>query len=78
VAFDWEHVAEIVQRAYPASGERPRVILAGGLRPENVAQAIKALQPWGVDVASGVEAAPGKKDSEKLRAFIEAARAASR
>ena len=78
VAFDWEHVAEIVQRAYPASGERPRVILAGGLRPENVAQAINALQPWGVDVASGVEATPGKKDSEKVRAFIAAARAASR
>ncbi|HEY1744241.1 MAG TPA: phosphoribosylanthranilate isomerase [Granulicella sp.] len=78
VAFDWEHVAEIVQRAYPSSGERPRVILAGGLRPENVAQAIKALQPWGVDVASGVEETPGKKDSEKVRAFIAAARAASR
>ena len=78
VTFDWEHVAEILQRAYPSSGERPRVILAGGLRPENVAQAIKALQPWGVDVASGVEAAPGKKDPEKVRAFIAAARAASR
>lgn len=78
VTFDWEHVAEILQRAYPPSGERPRVILAGGLRPENVAQAIKALQPWGVDVASGVEATPGKKDPEKVRAFIAAARAASR
>jgi len=78
VTFDWEHVAEILQRAYPSSGERPRVILAGGLRPENVAQAIKALQPWGVDVASGVEVTPGQKDSEKLRAFIAAARAASR
>ena len=78
VVFDWEHVAEILQRAYPFSGERPRVILAGGLRPENVAQAIKALQPWGVDVASGVEATPGKKDPEKVRAFIAAARAASR
>jgi phosphoribosylanthranilate isomerase len=78
VRFDWEHVAEILRRAYPSSGERPRVILAGGLRPENVAQAIKALQPWGVDVASGVEAAPGKKDPEKVRAFIAAARAASR
>ena len=78
VTFDWEHVAEILQRAYPSSGERPRVILAGGLRPENVAQAIKALQPWGVDVASGVEATPGKKDPEKVRAFIAAARAESR
>ena len=78
VVFDWEHVAEILQRVYPSSGERPRVILAGGLRPENVAQAIKTLQPWGVDVASGVEATPGKKDPEKVRAFIAAARAVSR
>ena len=78
VTFDWEHVAEILRRAYPPFGEKPRVILAGGLRPENVAQAIKALQPWGVDVASGVEAAPGKKDPERVRAFIAAARAASR
>ena len=78
VTFDWEHVAEILRRAYPSLGERPRVILAGGLRPENVAQAIRALQPWGVDVASGVEATPGKKDPEKVRAFIAAARAASR
>jgi phosphoribosylanthranilate isomerase len=75
VTFDWEHVAEILRRAYPSAGERPRVILAGGLRPENVAQAVTALQPWGVDVVSGVEAAPGKKDPEKVRAFLAAARA---
>jgi phosphoribosylanthranilate isomerase len=48
------------------------IILAGGLTPGNVAQAIKAVQPAAVDVASGVEAAPGKKDPEKLRAFFEA------
>ncbi|MBI4794657.1 MAG: phosphoribosylanthranilate isomerase [Deltaproteobacteria bacterium] len=48
------------------------IILAGGLTPENVAQAIATAQPQAVDVASGVEAAPGKKDPEKLRAFIEA------
>jgi phosphoribosylanthranilate isomerase len=78
VVFDWERVAEILQRAYPPPGKRPRVILAGGLRPENVAQAIKTLQPWGVDVASGVEATPGKKDPVKVRAFLAAARAASR
>jgi phosphoribosylanthranilate isomerase len=48
------------------------IILAGGLNPENVAQAITIAQPEAVDVASGVEAAPGKKDPEKLRAFFEA------
>jgi phosphoribosylanthranilate isomerase len=46
-----------------------RVILSGGLHPENVAQAA-ALRPYGVDVASGVEAAPGIKDAAKLRSFI--------
>ncbi len=48
------------------------IILAGGLTPENVAQAIATAQPQAVDVASGVEAAPGKKDPEKLRAFFPA------
>ena len=48
------------------------VILAGGLNPANVAQAIEAAKPAAVDVASGVEAAPGKKDPEKLRAFFKA------
>jgi phosphoribosylanthranilate isomerase len=76
VAFDWAHVAEIVRRAMGAREPRPRVILAGGLNAENVAQAIAAFDPWGVDVASGVEAAPGKKDPERLRAFVAAARAA--
>lgn len=48
------------------------IIIAGGLNPDNVVQAITLLHPFGVDVASGVEAAPGKKDYEKMRRFIEA------
>jgi phosphoribosylanthranilate isomerase len=63
--FDWTVACEAAQRA--------TVILAGGLTPENVREAIRAVRPFGVDVASGVERAPGVKDEEKLRRFIEAA-----
>ncbi|MGQ0602892.1 MAG: phosphoribosylanthranilate isomerase, partial [Anaerolineales bacterium] len=52
------------------------LMLAGGLTPENVADAIARVQPWGVDVASGVEAAPGKKDHSKVRLFVERAKGA--
>jgi phosphoribosylanthranilate isomerase len=62
VAFDWRHVAGLLELAMGARVDRPRIILAGGLRPDNVAEAIALFKPWGVDVASGVEASPGKKD----------------
>ena len=54
----------------------PPLILAGGLRPENVGEAIAAVRPWGVDVASGVESSPGVKDVALVERFIEEARRA--
>lgn len=68
--FDWR-LAEGV----PAG---QRLLLAGGLSAENVADAIAHVNPWGVDAASGLESAPGKKDPRKLRAFIAAAKGAAR
>jgi phosphoribosylanthranilate isomerase len=73
VAFDWR----AAQTSFVRSAPHLRLILAGGLRPENVADAIYTLQPWGVDVATGVEAAPGSKDPAKIKAFVSAARRAA-
>jgi len=73
LAFDWE----AARKALFANGEARKMVAAGGLTPENVGEAIRTLQPWGVDAVSGVEAAPGRKDPEKMRAFLAAARAAA-
>ena len=67
--FDWTELER-------ATAGRP-YILAGGLDPLNVGEAIKLLEPWGVDVATGVEASPGRKDPSKVRRFLAAARAAA-
>lgn len=67
-AFNWE---------LAASHRRVPLILSGGLRPENVSQAIAAVRPFAVDVASGVESAPGRKDHERMRAFSAAVAAAA-
>jgi phosphoribosylanthranilate isomerase len=70
-SFDWVRARAVLDD----EGGSLRVIVAGGLHPGNVAEAIRVLKPWGVDVASGTETAPGKKDPERVRAFMTAARA---
>jgi phosphoribosylanthranilate isomerase len=71
-AFDWEKALPLVQ----AMQTKIKVVVAGGLNPENVSEAIAILHPFGVDVATGVEASPGRKDPQKVRAFIHAVRKA--
>lgn len=73
-AFDWERVRASVT---PLRGVRP-IILAGGLRPENVARAIDVFAPDVVDVSSGVESSPGCKDPARMRAFADAVHGARR
>jgi phosphoribosylanthranilate isomerase len=68
--FDWQSARKKV-------GDRQgRFIVAGGLTPENVVEAIRVFKPWGVDVVTGVEREPGRKDREKLKAFVAAVRKA--
>lgn len=64
ITADWNGAAALAKK-YP-------LLLAGGLTPENVAEAVRQVQPWGVDVASGVESAPGEKDMNKMKAFVKA------
>ena len=71
--FDWKAALPLVERIK----QHVPVIIAGGLNPANVADAIRLFNPCGVDVVSGVERAPGKKDAAKLRAFVAAARGAA-
>ena len=68
--FDWHEAAGAVEDLR----RHQKIVIAGGLTAANVAEAIGILKPWGVDVVSGVEASPGKKDPEKVRAFVKAVR----
>ncbi|MDE1163234.1 MAG: phosphoribosylanthranilate isomerase [Acidobacteriaceae bacterium] len=76
VTFDWETAQRIVARVWAETATEVKLIVAGGLRPENVAAAIGCFAPYGVDVASGTEASPGKKDPARLGAFLRNVRSA--
>ncbi len=72
IAFDWNEARQAIFGA----GCSAKLIAAGGLNPANVAEAVATLRPWGVDVASGVEASPGRKDAAKVREFVRRVREA--
>ena len=72
-AFDWSRNVALVEQLAASA----RVIVAGGLSAANVGEAVRTMRPWGVDVCSGVEREPGRKDVGKLREFVAAARAAA-
>jgi phosphoribosylanthranilate isomerase len=73
VTFDWNALLPLVSRIKQSMP----VIIAGGLTADNVPDALRLFEPWGVDVVSGVESAPGRKDEVKLRAFVNAVRTAA-
>lgn len=73
VRFDWQKASAAIRAAAP----QLRLIVAGGLSPENVMEAITLMRPWGVDVVTGVEASPGHKDAAKVRTFVQRAREAA-
>ena len=75
VPFDWETASATL---FQSAKARKRLIAAGGLNPENVAEAIRTLRPWGIDAVSGVESAPGRKDPFKVRVFVAQSRTAGR
>jgi phosphoribosylanthranilate isomerase len=89
-ADDWGADVIMIDSATPGSGQvfdwslaegappNRRLLICGGLTPQNVGDAIRQIRPWGVDVSTGVESSPGHKDARKLKAFIDATKAAGR
>jgi len=73
--FDWRKAGSLADQMREGAF---KLVVAGGLTSENVGEAMGILHPWGVDVSSGVEARPGKKDPEKVRAFVKAVREADK